>query len=53
MIIYMYTLHQTMPREPIVNHYNSLSIAPRNTHYLYSREFQYYLYNTIPGSMYL
>ena len=31
MIIYMYTLHQTMPREPIVNHYNSLSIAPRNT----------------------
>ena len=31
MIIYMYTLHQTMPREPIINHYNSLSITPRNT----------------------
>ena len=31
MIIYMYTLHQTMPREPIINDYNSLSITPRNT----------------------
>ena len=31
MIIYMYTLHQTMPKEPIINHYNSLYITPRNT----------------------
>ena len=31
MIIYMYTLHQTMPREPIITHYSSLSITPRNT----------------------
>ena len=31
MIIYMYTLHQTMPKEPIINHYNSLSITSRNT----------------------
>ena len=31
MIIYMYTLHQTMPKEPIINHYNSLSITSSNT----------------------
>ena len=26
----MYTLHQAMPREPIINPCNSLSITPRN-----------------------
>ena len=35
MIIYMYTLHQTMPKEPIINHYNYLPIIINDYLYVY------------------